>query len=137
MKILKHSDIMAIWHERSFDPVFPGIRFGDREYAMPTKKWFLKTAQRHAFERGPWRKAFNCDHFAFSLKIACQEKHAEVSKDVDGLAVGVCFYLDEKLGPHAINWSINRNGLYFVEPQTGKEKWLSKLELRFVGFVYV
>ncbi len=130
MQVLSNLELAKHW-PRHF------VTMADARYALPTKKWFLKVAAKHAFDRGSWRKAFDCDDFAMSLKLKTQELHAKVAKDVDGLAVGVCFYMQDKGGGHAINWAINRNGLYFVEPQTGREVWLSDSEFRSVYFVYV
>jgi len=109
----------------------------DAVYAVPTKKWLLKVARIHAKRRGQWRKAFDCDDFAMSLKLKAQELHAEVSTEVDGLAVGVMFYMQDGSGGHAINWAVNKSGLYFVEPQTGREVCLSESESRSCYFVYV
>jgi len=111
------------------------VAVSDATYALPTKRWLLAMAKEHAAKLGRWRKAFDCDDFAMSLKVETQKMHREA--DVDGLAVGVCFYRRDKGGAHAINWAVSRNGLYFIEPQTGREVWLSESELQSVYFVYV
>lgn len=128
-------DIESLWERRGVP--LTGIVIVDAEYAVPTKKWLLRVARIHAEQSQPYSPAYDCDDFAMSLKLRTQQIHAQVMPTVDGLAVGVLFYVDDEAGPHAINWALHRRGLYFVEPQTGREKCLSKSELRSVYFVYV
>ena len=115
----------------------PMVQIADRSYAVPSKKWMLGMARQHAFHLGQWHNKFDCDDFAFSLKIEAQKLHKSGKGSVDGLALGVLFYKQDGSGGHAINFAISKGAVYFIEPQSGREVCLSKSELASVWFVYL
>jgi hypothetical protein len=135
MKSLTTQEIDGIW-QKLCPSVFRCHHAADAEYAIPSKKWLLEVARQHAASLEPWRKSFDCDDFAFSLKVEVQKCHAAYTEKIDGLALGVVFYLQHGQGGHAINWAISRGKIYFIEPQNGREICLSELELASAWFVY-
>lgn len=109
----------------------------DAKYAVPDQAWLLDTARTHARSKPPWIPAFDCDDFAFSLKLTAQALHARATPLVDGLAVGVVFYKPEGMpNNHAVNWSLKEGSLWFLEPQTGRIASLSPSEVSSAFFVY-
>lgn len=135
MKTYSSWDIVLLWDSAaSLVPVT-----ADNDYAVPTKRWLLSVAETVKKGSLSYRPSWDCNAYAFNLKVITQKEHAKRNPSADGLAVGVCFYRPDNIRPlgHAINWSITKQGkLWFLEPQTAKEIKLTEQELHSVFFAY-
>jgi hypothetical protein len=120
-------EIKSIWSPHT-------VVCGDQLYHTPAKMWVLEVARRHLRMLPSWRNTFDCDDFAFSLKLESQRRHRDKLRD--GLAVGGVFYVRDS-GSHAVNWSITSGKrIWFLEPAAAKEIKLTEKERDSVFFVY-
>lgn len=117
----------------------------DSSYACPSVNWidedFAKFFMKYLFKRNwwrGWRPRFDCDNYAELYHAYAQVAHAQTGrKGAEGLAVGIFAYIDEELGPHAINIVYtSRSTIRFVEPQRCEFIKLSQQEQQSCLFVY-
>lgn len=74
----------------------------------------------------------DCDDFADLYATLARIAHRRTSGSKGtALAIGVLYYTQDKGGGHAINAAVTPDfGLVFIEPQTGKQVFLSPTELK-------
>ena len=126
---------------------FCKVYAADRDYALPTLGWLLKTfypwfqGEMFRIVANKWAKRFDCDNFAqfFAAWAAVSHWGASQTDRPEGLAVGECWYKQDSVGGHAINIAVTEEDgeqvVAFIEPQNGKRLKLSQMELYSIWLV--
>jgi|TARA_R100000084_G_scaffold81194_1_gene37559 hypothetical protein len=101
------------------------------------------------FRRGilGWQHTFDCDNYAEAFRVFMQIVHAKAQKNKDdgsrkqAVAIGVIWYERDDRGGHAINIIVTKEGdnlaIKYVEPQDGKEVFLSQTEKKSIFFLLI
>lgn len=147
-------DIRRVMGECGAGP-WDGALVVDREYQHPSKDWFFGTfanaMQANLQSLGVWDYAEqenDCDDFSAITRALAQVMNHRTGSEAGhekgkALAVGEFLYTiggdtsDEAKG-HAINCAIilheGKPSLVFMEPQTGKQVYLSEKEIQSCNF---
>lgn len=137
-------EISDVLYDNGIKPV--NLLIADREYSVPTKKWFLDTFSSSLISNlikiGIYRytpEKNDCDDYARFAASLAQIFNFRSNPENKGLTVGEVWYMKDALGGHAINIAIVSNGkileIVFMEPQTGRREFLSKKELESICYV--
>jgi hypothetical protein len=106
-----------------------------------TLEGFYSKYKKELFDKGvvKWNNSFDCNRFTLYFSAMAQiEYFAQgFGENGNGQAIGVgeVYYVDDVLGPHAINILLIKGGFKFFEPQIGKIKYLSSKEKLSVTFI--
>lgn len=154
-EIYHYQNISAPNIMRAFD----GVKYvivTDREYDIFKTDFILNDGYKKfsSWLKGnslmKWSHNWDCDNFAGAFKLYMSGFHARVNKNnltcSEGCAVGECFYTAEKdpakgiSGGHAINVAFVPDAKYkyrkiYIEPQTGKQLFLTKAEEKSIWFI--
>lgn len=107
----------------------------DKDYARPTTNYLL--GKYYDFYRQwliehklyTWKDRWDCDNFSSTFYVFAQMCHIKSSRPEQGIAVGEMFFMQDSGGGHAVNLAITEKGVIIIEPQDGKEIFLSENEL--------
>lgn len=108
--------------------------FGDDQYSIIKKDWLFSSfypffsAELERLGVVQWSKKFDCEDFARMFKILAQACHLNSRGSTEGIAIGEIDYCKGDGEYHCINAAFTEKGLVFLEPQTGKELFLSTKE---------
>jgi hypothetical protein len=125
------------------------VFMSDGSYATPTESWIASKCYWQ-FETNlrkndlyKWRAYHDCDNKAFSFWQFVCDCHCKTMMDREkrdlpvfqGVTVGVIFYIIDGSSGHAINILVNKTGVKYFEPQTGKFVTLTKTEKNSAWFI--
>lgn len=120
---------------------------GDDPYAVVESRWLQEFYTKWNDELWKkdlvkWDPRFDCNryasHYVASAQLEFYRKRWGTNETAQALAIGEIWYRPERQtdggSAHAIVAAITEKGLIFIEPQTGKEVYLSEKE---IGSIYL
>ena len=133
-KVSQSTDV--VYDTAMVQGMIPGAICGDSAYAQVNSaslKWFYEIYREELFRQNVTKfdSRFDCNHFASYYVALAQTKFYAANfhswTKAQSLGVGIYWYFAPR-GPHAVVFALTERGIVFIEPQTGKEIALSRVE---------